>query len=150
MLKRVASGLPTTLDYSLFAKHHSMLNTPNTWGIYLVSLVCEWLRDQGGIDAMAVKNRDKAAVLYNAIDTSDGFYAGHAAREARSSMNVTFRLPSDELDSHFCEEAALNGLDGLKGHRTVGGIRASIYNAFPLDGVTALADLMKDFAARNG
>ena len=150
LLKRVPTGLPSTLDYSLFAKHHSMLNTPNTWGIYLVSLVCDWLRKQGGVDAIAESNRAKAAVLYDAIDSSDGFYKGHASRQARSLMNVTFRLPSEELNSQFCEEASRNGLDGLKGHRTVGGIRASIYNAFPPEGVGALAELMKDFAARNG
>jgi len=91
-----------------------------------------------------------AAVLYDAIDSSDGFYSGHAAREARSLMNVTYRLPSEELDARFCDEATRHGLDGLKGHRTVGGIRASIYNAFPREGVDVLVDFMKDFASRNG
>jgi phosphoserine aminotransferase len=150
MLGRIRPNLPSTLDYALFAKHHSMLNTPNTWGMYLVSLVCQWLREQGGVDAIHKRNREKAAVLYDAIDTSEGFYKGHADASARSLMNVTFRLPSEELDSRFCDEATANGLDGLKGHRTIGGIRASIYNAFPYDGVVALAELIKDFAARNG
>ena len=99
---------------------------------------------------MAQRNREKAAVLYEAIDASDGFYSGHADREARSLMNVTFRLPSDDLDTRFCEEAERAGLDGLKGHRSVGGIRASIYNAFPAVGVNALCEFMNEFAARNG
>lgn len=150
MLGRIPAGLPSTLDYGLFAKHHSMLNTPNTWGIYLVSLVCDWLKEQGGVDAMAVRNREKAAVLYDVIDQSGGFYSGHAAPEARSMMNVTFRLPTADLDTRFCEEATKEGLDGLKGHRSVGGIRASIYNAFPAEGVAALAEMMRDFARRNG
>ena len=150
MLDRSPSTLPSMLNYKLFAEHHSMLNTPNTWGIYLVSLVCDWLRDKGGVAGISTINREKAAVLYDAIDSSDGFYSGHAAREARSLMNVTYRLPSEELDARFCDEATRHGLDGLKGHRTVGGIRASIYNAFPREGVDVLVDFMKDFASRNG
>jgi len=150
LLDRTPDGIPSMLNFKLFAEHHSMPNTPNTWGVYLVSLVCEWLREQGGVSAMAERNREKAAVLYAAIDASDGFYAGHADREARSLMNVTFRLPSADLDTRFCEEAERAGLDGLKGHRSVGGIRASIYNAFPREGVEALTSFMRDFASRNG
>ena len=127
-----------------------MLNTPNTWGIYLISLVCEWLREQGGLGAMEIKNEEKATILYNALDSSDGYYSGHADRAARSLMNVTFRLPSEELEKQFCSEATARGLDGLKGHRSVGGVRASIYNAFPRDGVEALVDFMQDFARKNG
>jgi phosphoserine aminotransferase len=127
-----------------------MLNTPNTWGIYIVSLVCEWLKEKGGVKAMEKINREKARVLYDAIDASDGFYAGHAEKSARSLMNVTFRLPSPELESRFCDEAESAGLDGLKGHRSVGGIRASIYNAFPKKGAERLADFMNDFAQKNG
>jgi len=148
MLNRSPANIPSMLNYKLFAEQHSMVNTPNTWGIYLVSLVCDWLREQGGVTGISKLNREKAAILYDAIDSSDGFYTGHAAREARSLMNVTFRLPTDELDSQFCSEATRHGLDGLKGHRTVGGIRASIYNAFPREGVDALVDFMKDFASR--
>jgi phosphoserine aminotransferase len=147
---RVPPDQHSMLNYKLFAEAGSMLNTPNTWGIYLVSLVCEWLGEQGGISAMAKRNREKASILYDAIDSSDGFYEGHAERAARSLMNVTFHLPSPELETRFCDEAAVNGLDGLAGHRLVGGVRASIYNAFPRDGVDALVSFMQDFASRNG
>lgn len=150
LLAQVHSGMSPMLDYRLIADNRSMLNTPNTWGIYLVSLVCEWIREQGGLKAMAKRNADKAAALYDAIDASDGYYRGHADRPVRSLMNVTFRLPSEDLETQFCAEATRLGLDGLKGHRSVGGIRASIYNAFPRDGVEALVEFMQEFAARNG
>ncbi len=127
-----------------------MLNTPNTWGIYLITLVCEWLKSQGGLAAMEKKNEAKAALIYDAIDASEGFYSGHSKSSARSLMNVTFRLPSEDLDEQFWLEAAAHGLDGLQGHRSVGGIRASIYNAFPKKGVERLVEFMKDFAQRNG
>ena len=99
---------------------------------------------------MQRKNEEKAKILYDALDRSDGFYQGHANRAARSTMNVTFRLPSEELESKFAAEATANGLDGLKGHRSVGGIRASIYNAFPKEGVVALVDFMENFVNTNG
>ncbi len=150
LVAQVPENQHSMLDYRLLAENNSMLNTPNTWGIYLISLVCEWLREQGGVAAMEVKNEEKAAILYDAIDASDGYYSGHADRAARSLMNVTFRLPSEDLEKQFCTEATAAGLDGLKGHRSVGGIRASIYNAFPREGVTALVDFMQDFAQRNG
>jgi len=151
LLAAVPEGQHSFLDYRLIAENDSMLNTPNTWGIYLISLVCEWLRDQGGLAAMQAKNEKKAAILYDAIDASDGYYSGHAAKpEARSLMNVTFRLPSEDLEKQFASEAAAAGLDGLKGHRSVGGIRASIYNAFPLKGVETLVGFMQDFARKNG
>ncbi len=149
MLERVPAGQHSMLDYRAIAENGSMLNTPNTWGIYIISLVCEWLASQGGLTAMAAKNAEKAALLYNAIENSDGFFTGHADRSARSLMNVTFRLPSVELEDTFCVEATAQGLDGLKGHRSVGGIRASIYNAFPKEGVERLVELMSDFAHRN-
>ncbi len=150
LVAQVPENQHSMLDYRLLAENSSMLNTPNTWGIYLISLVCEWLREQGGVAAMENKNQEKAAILYDAIDASDGYYTGHADRAARSLMNVTFRLPSEDLEKQFCTEATAAGLDGLKGHRSVGGIRASIYNAFPREGVTALVDFMQDFAQRNG
>ncbi len=150
LVAQVPENQHSMLDYRLLAENGSMLNTPNTWGIYLISLVCEWLRDQGGVTAMEIKNQEKAAILYDAIDASDGYYTGHADRAVRSLMNVTFRLPSEDLEKQFCAEATAAGLDGLKGHRSVGGIRASIYNAFPRDGVTALVDFMQHFAQRNG
>jgi phosphoserine aminotransferase len=150
MLAAPSGSQHAMLDYRLFSENHSMPNTPNTWGIYLISLVCKWLKAQGGVHAMQLKNAEKAALLYEAIDSSGDFYRGHADIDARSRMNVTFRLPSVELDKEFCSQAAANGMDGLKGHRTLGGIRASIYNAFPLAGVEALVALMKDFADAKG
>jgi phosphoserine aminotransferase len=150
MIEQVPPTQHRSLDYRLFAENNSMPNTPNTWGIYIISLVCEWLLDAGGLEEIAVKNSEKAQYLYDMIDTSDGFYIGRANRNARSKMNVTFRLADAELEEVFCTEAANQGLDGLKGHRTVGGVRASIYNAFPMEGVTALTDFMKDFASRKG
>ena len=149
LLKRTLREMPKVLSYEAIAANDSMLNTPNTWGIYLISLVCEWLQEQGGVAAMEKRNAEKAGILYDAIDSSDGFYRGHAERRARSRMNVTFRLSSPELDEKFCAEAELLGMNGLRGHRTVGGIRASIYNAFPRAGVEYLVEFMKDFAARN-
>ncbi|MEO6656422.1 MAG: aminotransferase class V-fold PLP-dependent enzyme, partial [Pyrinomonadaceae bacterium] len=142
--------LHSLLDYRNIAENGSMANTPNTWAIYMVGLVCDWLKGEGGVSEMERRNAKKAAVLYQAIDSSDGYYTGHAERTVRSRMNVTFRLPSEELDERFCAEATLLGLDGLRGHRSLGGIRASIYNAFPLQGVQALVDFMQDFAQKNG
>ena len=150
LLERVPAGLHSLLDYRKIADAGSMLNTPNTWGVYLISLVCEWLRGEGGVAAIERRNRKKAAILYSAIDASDGFYTGHAERPARSLMNVTFRLPAEHLDEMFCHEAAAAGLIGLRGHRSMGGIRASIYNAFPRDGVEALVDFMQEFADQHG
>jgi phosphoserine aminotransferase len=149
LLEKVPENQHSMLDYRAIAKNNSMLNTPNTWGIYLINLVCEWLKEKGGVSAMAKINREKANILYDAIDSSDGFYSGHADRAARSLMNVTFRLPTGELENKFATEATANGLDGLKGHRSVGGIRASIYNAFPKEGVEALVDFMEDFTNKN-
>ena len=150
LISRVPHGQHRSLDYRLFAENDSMPNTPNTWGIYIISLVCEWMADQGGLNGISAANQKKARYIYDAIDKSDGFYRGHAELGARSRMNVTFRLADDEIEDRFCSEAARQGLDGLKGHRSVGGIRASIYNAFPFDGVKALVDFMNDFASRNG
>lgn len=150
LLEQIPENQQTIFNYKLLAENDSMLNTPNTWGIYLINLVCEWLKEKGGVAAMGKINEEKAKVLYDAIDQSDGFYRGHAEREARSLMNVTFRLPSEDLEKSFIEEATANGFDGLKGHRSVGGIRASIYNAFPREGVETLVEFMKNFSQRNG
>jgi phosphoserine aminotransferase len=149
LLARVPENQFAMLDYRAFAENASMPNTPNTWGIYLVSLVCEWLKAKGGVAGIAEINAKKAKILYDAIDASDGFYQGHAEPAARSLMNVTFRLPSEELENQFVAEATANGFDGLKGHRSVGGIRASIYNAFPTEGVEALVEFMRDFSQTN-
>ena len=150
LIEKVPENQHSMLDYRALAANNSMLNTPNTWGIYIINLVCEWLKENGGLEAMESKNEAKAKILYDAIDASDGYYRGHAENEARSLMNVTFRLPSEELEKQFATEATAKGLDGLKGHRSVGGLRASIYNAFPREGVEALVEFMKDFAQKNG
>ena len=149
LLRRIPDGLHTMLDYRTHIENRSLYNTPNTWGIYVISLVCEWLKEKGGLDEMNRENEEKAKLLYDAIDATD-FYRGHADADCRSTMNVTFRLPSEELEKKFASEATAQGLDGLKGHRSVGGIRASIYNAFPLEGVVALVSFMKEFEKRNG
>jgi len=149
LLQRIPEGLHTMLDYRTHAENKSLYNTPNTWGIYILNLVCKWLKDKGGLAVMERENEEKARLLYNAIDSSD-FYRGHADADARSIMNVTFRLPSEELEKKFAAEATAQGLDGLKGHRSVGGIRASIYNAFPRQGVEALVTFMKEFEKRSG
>ena len=150
MLERVPNGLHSLLDYRKIADNGSMVNTPNTWGIYLIDLVCQWLKGEGGVPAMERRNIEKAKILYDAIDASDGYFEGHARREVRSLMNVTFRLPTPGLEDRFCNEATDAGLNGLRGHRSLGGIRASIYNAFPREGVEALVAFMRDFSQRNG
>src|SRR5918993_280106 len=149
LLQRIPDGLHTMLDYRTHVENNSLYNTPNTWGIYIISLICKWLKEKGGIEGMHRENEEKAALLYDAIDATD-FYRGHADEDARSLMNVTFRLPNEELEKKFTAEATAQGLDGLKGHRSVGGIRASIYNAFPREGVDALVSFMKEFEAQNG
>jgi phosphoserine aminotransferase len=149
LLERAPSGLHTMLDYRTHVENNSLYNTPNTWGIYILNLVCKWLKGKGGLAGMQQENEAKAALLYDAIDATD-FYRGHAAREARSLMNVTFRLPSEDLEKQFIKEATAAKLDGLKGHRSVGGLRASIYNAFPREGVEALVEFMKEFERKNG
>jgi len=149
LLQRIPEGLHTMLDYRTHVENKSLYNTPNTWGIYIISLVCKWLMEKGGLTAMHRENEAKAALLYGAIDATD-FYRGHADADSRSIMNVTFRLPSEELEKKFAAEATAQGLDGLKGHRSVGGIRASIYNAFPLAGVEALVAFMTEFEKNNG
>ena len=149
LLQRIPENLATMLDYRVHVENKSLYNTPNTWGIYIMDLVCKWLQDQGGLAGMEKLNDEKAQLLYDAIDATD-FYRGHADIDCRSTMNVTWRLPAEELEKKFVSEATAQGLDGLKGHRSVGGIRASIYNAFPHAGVEALVSFMKDFERRNG
>lgn len=149
-LERTCRDSPSMLDYRMHAKNGSRLNTPPVFGVYCIGLVLEWILDSGGLPAMADRNQRKANRLYDAIDGSDGFYRGHATPSCRSTMNVTFRLPTEDLEAMFLKEAADAGMSGLKGHRSVGGIRASIYNAFPAAGCDTLAAFMKDFANRNG
>ena len=149
LLKRIPDGLHTMLDYRTHVENKSLYNTPNTWGIYIINLICKWLKEKGGLEGMLRENEEKARLLYDAIDATD-FYRGHADVDSRSLMNVTFRLPSEDLEKKFTAEATAQKLDGLKGHRSVGGIRASIYNAFPREGVEALVSFMKEFEKNNG
>ncbi len=150
LLERVPDGLPAMLDYKLQADKGSLYNTPPVFAIYMVGLVLEHLISLGGLEGMEKRNREKAELLYHAIDGSGGYYRGAAEKESRSRMNVAFRLPSEELEASFVKEAAANKLAGLKGHRSVGGIRASIYNAVPKEGVEALVAFMQDFQKANG
>jgi phosphoserine aminotransferase len=150
LLDRAPASVPAYLRYATHAKERSLYNTPPVFGIHILHLVLKHLLAEGGIAAMAARNERKAGKLYAAIDGSGGFYRGHAQPGSRSLMNVTYRLPSEELEKAFVKEATAQGLDGLKGHRSVGGIRASIYNAFPEAGVDALVDFMADFQRRNG
>src|SRR4029077_19363827 len=144
-----ASTLPTMLNYAVHAENASLYNTPPAFAVYALGLVMKWLIKQGGLGAIAHVNERKAAKLYAEIDRT-GFYRGTAARNCRSLMNVTFRLATEDLEKLFVKESTAAGLDGLKGHRAVGGMRASIYNAFPEEGVDALVAFMKDFERRNG
>ena len=137
------------LNYKTHAENQSLFNTPPVFGIYVLGLVLKWLRANGGLEAMAAQNERKANLLYSEIDRT-GFYRGHARPDSRSWMNITFRLPSEDLEKQFAKESTAAGLDGLKGHRSVGGLRASIYNAFPEDGVKALVDFMREFERKNG
>jgi phosphoserine aminotransferase len=150
LLERAPQGLPAMLDYRLLAEHKSLYNTPPCFAIYVVGLVLHWLRGLGGLGEIERRNAAKAESLYRAIDQSGGFYRGHARPESRSRMNVTFRLPSEELESAFAKEATAAGLDGLKGHRSVGGLRASLYNALPPAAVEALVQFMAEFRRRKG
>ena len=150
LAERGRADLPTMLDYRQHAAKGSCLNTPPTFAIYVMGQVFKWIEDQGGLGAMANHNDAKAKLLYDVIDGSGGFYRPVARADSRSAMNVTFRTPSEELDAAFVTEAKAQGMDGLKGHRSAGGLRASIYNAFPRAGCEALAGFMKDFAQRHG
>ena len=150
MLAKAPAGLPAMLDYRLQAEKKSVYNTPPVFAIYVVSLVLKWMKSLGGLAAIERMNREKAELLYNAIDSSGGFFRGTAEKWCRSRMNVTFRLPNEELEEKFVKEAKGAKLAGLKGHRTVGGMRASIYNAFPREGVEALVSFMKEFQRKNG
>jgi phosphoserine aminotransferase len=149
LLARSGKDLPTMLSYKVQADSNSLYNTPNTFGIYILGLVIGWLKSLGGLAAVARLNQRKAGLLYSEIDRT-GFYRGTAQKESRSLMNITFRLPSEELEKAFDRQAGAAGFDGLKGHRSVGGLRASIYNAFPEDGVAGLVDFMREFERTHG
>jgi phosphoserine aminotransferase len=149
LLARSADTLPTMLNYRVQAENDSLYNTPNTFGIYILGLTMKWLRSQGGLEAVAKANQRKAGKLYAEIDRT-GFYRGTAKLEDRSLMNVTFRLATEELEKLFVKESTAAGFDGLKGHRSVGGMRASIYNAFPEEGIDALVSFMREFERKHG
>jgi phosphoserine aminotransferase len=149
LLERSQATLPTFLNYKIHAENNSLYNTPPTFGIYILALTMKWLKSLGGLQAMQQINERKAAKLYAEIDRT-GFYRGTAQKGSRSLMNVTFRLPTEDLEKMFEKEATAAGLDGLKGHRSVGGMRASIYNAFPEEGVDALVAFMREFEKKRG
>jgi phosphoserine aminotransferase len=150
LVARSAKDLPSMLNYSIMAENNSLFNTPPTFAIYMVKLVTDWiLREAGSLAKMAEINRQKAQMLYDVIDNSNGFYLKHAQPASRSMMNVTFRLPDASLEDKFLAGAKAKGLVELKGHRSVGGFRASIYNAMPVEGVTILRDHMQEFCAEN-
>ena len=149
LLQRSQKTLPTMLNYAVHAENGSLYNTPPAFAVYSLGLVMKWLRAQGGLGAIAQANERKAAKLYAEIDRT-GFYRGTAQKDSRSLMNVTFRLPTEDLESRFVNEATAAGLDGLKGHRSVGGMRASIYNAFPETGIDALVQFMQEFERTHG
>jgi phosphoserine aminotransferase len=149
LLARSADTLPTMLSYKVHAENDSLYNTPNTFGIYILGLTMKWLRSLGGLDAIGRINQRKAGKLYAEIDRT-GFYRGAARKEDRSLMNVTFRLATEELEKMFVKESTVAGFDGLKGHRSVGGMRASIYNAFPEEGIDALVSFMREFERKRG
>ena len=142
-------SVPTMLRYDTYLKKNSLYNTPPAFGIYMVGKVVAWIKKMGGLEAMAKRNAAKAKLVYDAIDNSDGFYKGHADKDSSSFMNVTFRLPSVELENKFAQEALQHGLGGVKGHRSVGGMRTSIYNAMPMEGCQALVDFMEKFRKEN-
>src|SRR6476469_2924747 len=149
MLQRSQKSLPTMLNYAVHAENGSLYNTPPAFGVYAVGLVMKWLLAEGGLTAIAAANERKAAKLCAEIDRT-GFYRGTAHKDCRSLMNVTFRVATEDLEKQFVKDATAAGLDGLKGHRSVGGMRASIYNAFPEEGVDALVGFMREFERTNG
>jgi phosphoserine aminotransferase len=149
LVARTPASLATMLQYGVHVENKSMYNTPPVFGVYIMRLVLKWLLKEGGLAAIDLRNARKAQKLYAEIDRT-GYYRGHALQDSRSRMNVTFRLPSEDLEKKFVKESTAAGLDGLKGHRSVGGLRASVYNAFPEAGVDALVSFMQEFERRNG
>lgn len=148
LLQKVSATTPVLLDYTLMIENDSMYNTPPAYAIYVLGLVLEWIDEMGGLEVMEKRNIEKAKLLYDYLDSSD-FYKAHSDTDNRSLMNVTFTTPSKELDAKFVKESIEAGMTNLKGHRSVGGIRASIYNAMPLEGVEKLVAFMKEFEAAN-
>ena len=150
LLREPAAACPTMLSWKTYADSNSMLNTPPTFAIYVMNLMAHWVLRQGGVPEMQRRAQQRSALLYDAIDSSGGFYAGTVEPASRSRMNVTFRLANPELDEQFLQDAAAENIRSIKGHRSVGGMRASVYNAMPVDGARTLAEFMKEFARRHG
>jgi phosphoserine aminotransferase len=148
-MARAKETLPTMQKYTTHAKKSSTFNTPPCFAIYLCKLVMEWMKENGGVAGNEKRNFEKAEMLYKAIDDSNGFYKGHAEKDSRSNMNVTFRLPTEELEAKCVSEGLQNELLGLKGHRSVGGMRASIYNSMPVEGVEKLCGFLNEFMENN-
>jgi phosphoserine aminotransferase len=150
LLQQARKDVPAYLRYDLHAKENSLYNTPPSFVVWMTCLTLRWIQSIGGMPEIERRREAKAGLLYNMIDTSGGYYRNPVDRDSRSPMNVVWRLPSEDLEKKFIEQAQAEGMSGLKGHRSVGGCRASIYNAMPLEGVVALADFMKQFMATNG
>ncbi|WP_100398201.1 3-phosphoserine/phosphohydroxythreonine transaminase [Bacillus sp. FJAT-44742] len=150
LLEKIPDDIPTLLKYDTHTKSNSLYHTPPTFGIYMLKNVLEWIQEHGGLEGMEKRNKEKADILYKAIDESDGFYKGHADKDSRSLMNVTFNLPNDELNKLFLKQAKERNMIGLNGHRSVGGCRASIYNAVSLESCKALRDFMLEFQQQHG
>ncbi len=150
LIDQGASSIPAMLQYATHAKANSLYNTPPSFAVYMVNLVTRWIEENGGLEAMETRNQQKAQAIYTAIEQSDGFYRSPIAIDSRSIMNIVFRLPTEDLEKQFISAAAAEGMIGLKGHRSVGGIRASIYNAMTLEGCQALAAFMGAFAQQHG
>lgn len=145
LLEKENANVPTMLRYTTHADSNSLYNTPSTFGIYMLGEVLKWVEEKGGVEEIAKHNEAKAKIIYDAIDNSNGFYTGHATPESRSLMNITFRVADEELEKQFLAEAKAAGFIGLNGHRSVGGCRASTYNAVPLEACEALRDFMVEF-----
>jgi phosphoserine aminotransferase len=149
LLDRIPKNLPTILDYNTHAKNNSLYHTPPTFGIYMLSLVLEWVTEQGGVEAVQQQNEHKASLIYDCMDAYPDFYRSHAEKDSRSIMNVTFTLPTEDLTKSFLQQAKEKGFVGLPGHRSIGGCRASIYNAVPVEACEALVSFMKEFRLAN-
>jgi len=150
LVKDAPKSLPTMLRYSTYIKNNSLYNTPPVYSIYMVNLVLKWIKEKGGLEAVERTNVEKTNLIYNLFDQSGGFYEGMAEKDSRSIMNVTFKLQSEELEKQFLAEAKQNGFVGLAGHRSVGHLRASTYNAVPYESCKALVDFMTEFQRKNG
>jgi phosphoserine aminotransferase len=150
LLQRASENIPHIWRYATFASNSSLYNTPPVHALYMTNLVLQWTARQGGIDALEQRNLDKSALIYDVIDSSGGFYQGIIDKRDRSHMNITWRMADEAFERRFVKESEQHGFEGLAGHRSVGGLRASAYNAVPFEACKALAEFMTDFQKRNG